>query len=613
MYDALKSMRPWVTFAGFVLVVVVLYWAQTLLIPIALAVLLTFVLAPVVSRLQRVIGRVPAVFITVSLTFALLAGALWGLANQVTALAGDLPRFRDNIVQKAVEVRRMVKEGSVEKVQKTLDEIQAEVDRVDRPKGTPPAPIVVQSEQVASLWGFPTWLGPVTGPLATAGFVIVLLIFMLLEREDLRSRLLRLIGHGNLVVTTRALDEAGERVSRQLLMQALVNALYGVAVGAGLFVIGVPYPLLWAALGAMLRFIPYVGPVIAAGAPIVIALAALPGWTQPLWVIAMFVTVELFTNLVLETVLYAGAVGVSQVALLIAVAFWTWLWGPMGLLMATPLTVCLVVMGKHVPGLEFLSTLMADAPALSPDSAYYQRLLARDPGEAFDIIEKYLKSNPPETVYDALLIPALNYVERDRLEGRLTEAEEALVGDATRELMHDVVVATREAEAANAAETAETPASTEDTPAGKRVTVLSYPATSAADEVALQMLALHLAETPLEVEVLSNRTLISELIAAVQERGSQIVCIADLPPSPPSKTRYLIKKLRAALPDVKIVVGRWAPPAFADEDTRPLMEAGATDVASTMLETGNQLRQLAQLDAPAQSDNPPKVAPIRVA
>jgi AI-2E family transporter len=376
----------------------------------------------------------------------------------------------------------------------------------------------------------------------------------------------------------------------------------------------VPYPLLWAALGAVVRFIPYVGPVIAAGAPIVIALAALPGWTQPLWVIAMFVTVELFTNLVLETVLYAGAVGVSQVALLIAVAFWTWLWGPMGLLMATPLTVCLVVMGKHVPGLQFLSTLMADAPALSPDAQYYQRLLARDQSEAFDIIDHHVKNNDPDTVYDALLIPALNYVERDKFEGGLTEEEETLVADATRELMPDVMVAAREAHAAETAEATGTAAvADENPPAGKSVTVLAYPATGVADEVALQMLAQLLTGSPIKIEVLSSRALISELITAVQEQGGSIVCLADLPPSPPSKTRYLIKKLRAALPDVKIVVGRWAPAALADDDPRLLMEAGATHVASTLLDTRNQLRQLAQLDAPAQSDNPPKVAPIRFA
>jgi predicted PurR-regulated permease PerM len=614
MGDTLKSLKPWITFAGFVLVIVVLYWAQTLLIPIALAVLLTFVLAPAVTPLQRVIGRVPAVLVIVSLTFAVLAGALWGLANQVTALANDLPAYRDNILQKAVDIRRAVKGGSVEKVQETLEEIQAEVEKVDKPRGTSAAPVIVRPEQVASLWGFPSWLGPVTGPLATAGFVIVLLIFMLLEREDLRGRLLRLIGHGNLAVTTRALDEAGERVSRQLLMQALVNAMYGVAVGVGLYLIGVPYPLLWGALGATLRFIPYVGPIVAAGAPILIALAALPGWSKPLWVVAMFVVVELFTNLVLETVLYAGAAGVSQVALLIAVAFWTWLWGPMGLLMATPLTVCLVVMGKHVPGLEFLSTLMADAPPLSPDVRYYQRLLARDQSEAFDIIEDHLESNAPDTVYDAILLPALNYVERDKLEGRLTEAEEALVADATRELMPDVAGAAREARVAEPTETAEAEVAVESPPSGKSATVLGYPATSAADEVALQMLAQLLAESPIKIEVLSNRALVSELIKAVQEQGSSIVCIADLPPSPPSKTRYLIKKLRAALPDVKIVVGRWAPAALTDEpDTRLLTDAGATHVAATMLDTCNQLRQLAQLTPPAQSDPPALVTPTLVA
>ena len=183
---------------------------------------------------------------------------------------------------------------------------------------------------------------------------MVLVIFMLLERRDLRDRLLGLFGHGRLALTTKAIDEAGTRVSRQLLMQSLVNAIYGIAAGVGLYFLGVPYPLLWASLGAALRFIPYVGPVLGAGAPILVALAALEGWTRPLEVIALFVVLELFTNLVLETVLYAGAAGVSQVALLVSVAFWTWLWGPLGLLMATPLTVCLVVLGKHVPGLEFM-------------------------------------------------------------------------------------------------------------------------------------------------------------------------------------------------------------------------------------------------------------------
>ena len=277
--------------------------------------------------------------------------------------------------------------------------------------------------------------------------------------------------------------------------------------------------------------------------------------------------------------------------------------------MATPLTVCLVVLGKHVPGLEFLSTLMTDEPALSPDVTYYQRLLARDQGEAFDIIDRHIKANPPESIYDAILVPALNYAERDRLEDRLSDEQEELVVTGTRELIGDVAVATREArEAAKAeeAEDAESVAATEVTPVSKTLSVLAYPARSAADELALHMLAQLLEETPIAIEILSGRALVSELITAVQERGLPIVCIADLPPTPPSKTRYLIKKLRAAVPDVRIVVGRWAPATLADDDARLLLEAGATHVASTMLETGNQLRQLGQLDPQAVSPTPAK-------
>ena len=196
-------------------------------------------------------------------------------------------------------------------------------------------------------------------------------------------------------------------------------------------------------LGAALRFIPYVGPVLGAGAPILVSLAAADGWAAPLWVMGFFGVLELFTNLVLETVLYAGAAGVSQVALLVSVAFWTWLWGPLGLLMATPLTVCVVVLGKHVPGLEFVATLMADTPPLALEFGYYQRLLARDQSEAADIIERHLKTEPPRSIYDALLLPALNYAERDRLEQRLSPEGEAAVIDATRELLSDAAESIR--------------------------------------------------------------------------------------------------------------------------------------------------------------------------
>jgi hypothetical protein len=371
--------------------------------------------------------------------------------------------------------------------------------------------------------------------------------------------------------------------------------------------------LFWAVVGASVRFIPYVGPVLAAGAPILVSLAVLPGWTQPLWVAGFFVALELFTNLVLETVLYAGAAGVSQVGLLVAIAFWTWLWGPIGLLLATPLTVCVVVLGKHVPGLEFLSTLMADTPALTADVAYYQRLLARDQGDAFERIERHQAAEGRETVYDALLLPALNYAERDRLEGRLSPDEEDMVIAATRELLTDtesaahssrtveadtVEAGTVEAEAtarpADADEVGAVPVSSERTP----ISVLAYPVNGDADAVALRMLDQLIDGDAIDMEIAPTGIMSSDLITAVRERACRVLCVADLPPSPSSKTRYLVKKLHAAFPELTIVVGRWAPDTLADDNPRLLSDAGATHVTTRLLEARDILRQVATAAGP---------------
>ena len=498
------------TFAGCVLVVVVLYWAQTVLVPIALAILLTFVLTPPVTWLQRWIGRIPAVLAMVTLVFSVLGLAGWGLARQMDHLAEDLPRYRVNILAKIADVRGAGKGGSVEKLQDTIEDIKTDLGKSEVPRGTISRPVVVTSEQVAGFSGF-TWLSPIVGPLGTAGLVLAMVIFMLLERRDLRDRLIGLLGHGQLAITTKAFDEAGTRVSRQLLMQSLVNLLYGIAAGAGLYFLGVPYPLVWAALAAVLRFIPYVGPVLGAGAPILVSLAAAEGWAGPLYVVGLFVVLELFTNLVLETVLYAGAAGVSPVALLASVAFWTWLWGPLGLVLATPLTVCLVVLGKHVPGLEFVGTLLADTPALAPEYGYYQRLLARDQSEAADLIERYIKTESPRSVYDALLLPALNYAERDRLEQRLSPDEETAVIDATRELLSDAAESIRRLNP-------EPPALPDGPPLpGPRepLRVLGYATNGVADELALAMLAHLLDDLPIDVEITGTRLQASELLSLV--------------------------------------------------------------------------------------------------
>jgi predicted PurR-regulated permease PerM len=584
----MTSLCGWVRFAGVVLVVAVLYWAQAIFVPIALAVLFTFVLTPPVVWLQRRIGRVAAVLSVVFLVFTFLALAGYGVYRQMESLGNALPTYRANIRTKVHDVRGVGSGGSVKKLEESLEQLKGDLGTPMATAGTPAQPVVVTTEQVPGVSAI-AWLGPIMEPLSTAGFVITLVLFMLLEREHLRDRLLGLFGHGHLAVTTKAMEEASRRVSRQLLLQTVVNVIYGVLSVIGLHLLGVPFPLFWGAVGAALRFVPYVGPIAAAAGPILLGLAALPGWTRPLEVAGFYVALELFTNLVLETALYAGALGVSPVALLVAVAFWTWLWGPLGLLIATPMTVVVVVLGKHVPSLEVLATLLSDAPALSADRSYYQRLLARDQAEAAELVERFVAAEPEHTVYDALLVPALNYAERDRLEGRLTPDEEAAVVETTSELLETFGEQREEAAVA----------------ARGRLSVLAYATNGAADELALRMLAQLLRDLPIGVEITSTRLLISDLVARVQAGGYAALCVADLPPSAPSKTRYLVKKVRAALPELQIVVGRWAPPEFSDDSSQALLDAGASHVGSSLIETRKYLAELAHIGTapPEQADS----------
>jgi predicted PurR-regulated permease PerM len=595
MNDPLKNLRPWVNFAGCVLVVAVLYWTQAFLMPVALAILLSFLLTPIVVPLQRRIGRVASVLVTVIVTFALVALSLWALTNQVTNLIANIPAYRQTILEKLEDVREASEGNPIETVQEAIDDIQTQIDEDGASEEPTVTPVVEIPRHSEGLWSVAGALAPVVAPLTTAGLVIVLVIFLLLEREALRRRFIDLVGHGNLAVTTKAIDEAGRRVSHQLLMQTLVNAIYGLVAGVGLYLIGVPFAFLWASLAFLLRFVPYIGPWMGAGTPILVALAALPGWERPLGVAGMFLVLELFTNLVLEVFLYAGVAGVSPLALLIALAFWTWLWGPMGLLMGTPLTICVVVLGKHVPGLGFFSAFMAETSVLPPDLDFYQRLLAHDPSEAAEILERHVQSEPAESVYDAFLIPALNYAERDRLEDRLSKEDEDEVYYATTQLMGDASVASRLARAAASGESSVGSMGPVEPAEAERLAVLAWPANGKSDTLALHMLGLLLEHAPVRLEIISEHALASEILAAVVDRGCNVVCIADLPPSAPSKTRYLVKKLRAASPELKILVGRWAPPSLADDHPEVLIDAGATHVGSTLIETRDHIGQLAQL------------------
>ncbi len=420
-----------------VLVVAILYVAREVFIPFALALLLSFLLGPLVTRLQHLgLKRVPAVVCVFLLSFAVFGIGAVKITGQLIDLAEDLPNYQQNLEAK-IEKLKVPRGGGIEKVIKMFGELEKELPGapsgpepratalkstkaasagVEEPK---PIPVEVHSAPATSVQFAQGMVRPVVRPLATAGIVAVFTIFMLIQREDLRNRFFRLVGAAQMNTTTHALDDAAWRVSRYLRMQLLVNACYGIPVGVGLFFIGVPNPILWGVLATFLRFVPYAGPFVAALLPIGLALAIDSGWSTALLTGGLFLSLELITNNMLEPWLYGSSTGVSAVGLLVATVFWTWLWGSIGLFLATPLTVCLAVLGKYVSHLEFLSVLLSDTAVLTPAESFYQRMIALDQQEATQLADTFLETGTLEELYDAVIIPALSLAEQDRHRGAL--------------------------------------------------------------------------------------------------------------------------------------------------------------------------------------------------
>jgi predicted PurR-regulated permease PerM len=600
---------------GAVLVVVVvggLYWAQKVLIPVALAVFLAFPLAPLVTALERYhLGRKLSVVVVVLCATLVLSGVGWLVHVQIGNLADELPAYSQNIQSKVKYLGQLGQGEGMKRLGKLTDDI-AEAWRTSPANPNPeatappvdPAPDVPEQPAIAApppespapeadtppkipawLSWLPSVFSSVMVPFMGLALAVVLVVFMLLEREALRNRLIRLVGSGRMTETTRALDDAGERISRYLLMQLAVNGSYGLAWSLGLFIIGVDYALLWGFLAAVLRYLPYIGAPLAALLPITLSLAQFPGWWQPIAVVALFLTLELVSNNVMEPWLYGHSIGVSVVAMVIGAAFWTFLWGPIGLVLAGPLTVCLVVLGKHVPELQFFAVLLGDAPALDADVSYYQRLLARDQDEAEQLVLTQAKASAPEQVYDALLVPALVYTQRDRERGVLTEADEEFVLKATQEVLEDL----GERQAALMAAAPEEPTLAATLPSPRRVRILACPARDVADRLALEMLRQLLNPAQWDVEVTALDTLTSELVAHVTEGRSAVICIGSLPPGGLAHTRHLCKRLRARHPELKIIVGRWGLKDNVEANRAQLLEVGADRMATTLLETRKQL------------------------
>ena len=614
---------------GLVLVTACLYWARQVLVPIALAVLLAFILTPAVSALQRRgLGRLPSVFLVVVLALLLVGGVGYVISRQLDTLVINLPNYRGEIVRKIKSLQGAGKGGFLGRIQQVFQDIsdqlvdktteresddeetddsaaeksavapksgegvetdsQAKSRKKAKESGTTPSkPLYVQV--APSGWSRAAQaLGPAAEGLADTVLVLVLVIFMLSQRENLRNRLVRLIGHGRLITTTQAFDEGAQRISRYLLMQLLINTIFGATLSVGLAVMGLltgqkvlwQYALLWGLMAGALRFVPYLGTWLATALAVGFSIATLPDWGLPLGVLGFFVAVELLTANVVEPLLFGHSTGVSPVALLLAAAFWTWLWGPVGLILSTPLTVILVVLGKYVRELHFFEVLLGDEPALSTEVTYYQRLVARDLDEAADLVEDYLREHSPEAVFEDVLLPALLLARKDHDKGDLEPEGYEFVLQGIRDTEEDL--------ASVLAEHAKPPAET-------KVIALGCPGRDEADELALRMLAEMLRLAGHSLEVVSAKKLSAEVLASIEQSAPAVICIGSLPPGGVAQARYLCKRIRQQSPQVKIVVGRWGDRENAERVERRVRGAGADLVATTLHDTRDQILPLLQV------------------
>ena len=582
-----------------------LYWAQSVLIPVALAVLLAFVLAPAVKTLQRWhLDRRLSIVAVVLFAGAVMGGIGWVIKVELSSLAEGLPAYAENIQVKTQYLRSLGNRAGADRLVAVVENFtgateespaNAAGDRAPRkhpplqPDATAPpetAP-AAQAPAAGMAWQsrLLSLLGTVMSSAAGMALALVLVVFMLLEREPLRNRLIRLMGNGRMTATTKALDDAGSRIGRYLHMQFALNTAYGLVWGAALYMIGVDYALLWGFLAAVLRYIPYLGASLGALFPIALSLAQFPGWWPPLIVIGVVLVLELIWNNALEPWLYGQSIGVSPVGMLIAVAFWTFLWGPIGLVLSGPLTICLVVLGKHVPELAFFAVLLGDTPTLAPDVSYYQRLLARDQDEAAQLALDHTRTPSPEGVYDELLVPALVYAGRDLEQQFLAEADQEFIFQVTHELLEDL----GEHRPPGDLKIAGTVSSGGQRSPRPRIRILACPARDRADRLALDMLRQLLDPETWELEITALETLTGELVEHVAGEHSPIIIIGALPPGGLAHARYFCKRLRARSPDLKIVVGRWGLKDNVEINRLQLQDAGADRMVTNLLETRKQL------------------------
>ena len=585
-------------------VVAALYFGRSVFVPIALATLITFLLSRLVTRLERWIGRIAAVLVTVIAVFTLFAAASWVLGRQVIDLADKLPDYQANIITKIRSLRLPVGgplarfSSSVHVLQNELVEPSTTPDtnragstssstRTAPPVATP-IPVKVIEGRTAIPQLMQETLSAILSPLGTAALVLLLVIFMLLKREDLRGRLIRLVGQGRISTTTRAMEDAGRRVSRYLSTQFLVNTGYGICVAIGLQLIGVPNAVLWGVLAGVLRFIPYVGPWVGALLPILLSFAISSSWFTPLMTIALFIVLEAIVSNFVEPWLYGANTGVSPIALIISAVFWTWLWGPVGLVLSTPLTVCLAVIGRHVPRLEFLGTLLSEDQALAPHEEFYHRLLSFSIDSAEEFATKYVETESLTALYDKVLIPAIGAVEIDAHSGSITAEQRTSALQRIHEIIDDF-------SGWEPSHNKKDEQKTDDLtrvapPIGSRV--LCLPAGAYRDELAGEMLAQLLRNQGFEAENLPARLKDEELIERTIEIQPECVCVSVLPPTSIAQARHLTAAIHERLGSVTILVGAWSARFDAEKLRERLRAAHISDVAVSLADAVQRIYKM---------------------
>jgi predicted PurR-regulated permease PerM len=562
------------------IVIAALYLAREVLIPITIAVLLSFVLSPVVDFLRRLrLGRVPSVLIAVLFAIAIIGSIGTVIGSQIAQLASHVPEYAATVENKIESVRNL----AVEKMTGALDRIgYSSKDQPEKPRQRVPSGDTAQTggqpaapDAASPLDMVKKYVSPILSPFATLGITFVVAIFMLLQKEDLRDRMIRLFGSTDLHRSTVAMDEAALRLSRYFLMQLALNASFGLIIGIGLFFIGVPNPILWAIVSSLLRFVPYVGSLISAGLPIALAAAVDPGWSMAIWTAILYVVVELTVSQGVEPILYGHSTGLSPFAVVVSAIFWSWLWGSVGLVLSMPLTLCLVVLGRHVDRLEFLDVLLGDRPPLTPVESFYQRILAGDADEAQDHAELLLKERSLSSYYDEVALKGLQLAANDAERGVVGHHQLERVKITVSDLISELAGYEDSNPQAEDRQTAGTPKDQRALPAADPPkaaadasalprrwrgpsSVLCLAGKGPLDEAAATMLAQLLGKHGLGAKVSSYRTASRDGISSLDVSGVAMICVSYLDiRGNPSHLRYLLQRLRRRASGIPILVGLW--------------------------------------------------------